>query len=56
MDSASLVVKIEKNVFRFRWGISGGDVTTKECFGNFGQLWSAPGPNPLTPSFGSKFY
>jgi len=44
MDSASLVVKIEKNVFRFRWGISGGDVTKKACFGNFGYLWPALAP------------
>jgi len=38
-DSASLEVKIEKkNVFRFRWGVSGGGVTKRACFGNFGYL------------------
>jgi len=49
------VIEIEKNVFRFRWGVSGGEVTKKACFGNFGLLWLALGPNPLTHSFGSKF-
>jgi len=38
MYSTSLLVDIEKNVFRFRWGFSGGDVTMKACFGNFGHL------------------
>ena len=54
-DSASLLVNIEKNVFRFRWGFSGGDVTMRACFGNFGHLWPALGPNPLTHSIGSNF-
>ena len=44
----------KKNVFRFWCGISGGDVTKKACFVNFGHLWPALGPNPLTHSFGSK--
>jgi len=55
MDSASLLVDIKKNVFRFRWGFSGGDVTMRACFGNVGHLWLALGPNPLTHSIGSKF-
>ena len=54
-DSPSLLVDIEKNVFRFWWGFSGGDVTMRACFGNFGQLWPALGPNPLTHSISSKF-
>jgi len=55
-DSASLLVDIEKkNLFRFRWGFSGGDVTMRACFGNFGHLWLALGPNPLTHSIDSKF-
>jgi len=37
-DSASLVVKIEKQFFVFVGEISGGDVTKKACFGNFGHL------------------
>ena len=53
-DSASLVVKIEKNNFRFWWGGSGSEVTKRTCFGNFGHLWPALGPNPLTHYFGSK--
>jgi len=36
--------------------ISGGDVTKKSCFGNFGHICPALGPNPLTHSFGSKFF
>jgi len=47
MDSANLLVDIEKNVFRFRWGFSGGDVTMRACFGNFGHLWPALGHNPF---------
>jgi len=54
-DSASLPVDIEKNNFRFQWGFSGGDVTMTPCFGNFGHVWPALGPNPLTHSIGSKF-
>jgi len=38
-DSASLLVDIEKkNVFGFCWLSSGGDVTMRAYFGNFGQL------------------
>jgi len=29
----------KKNVFRFRRGISGGDVTKKACFWNFARPW-----------------
>ena len=54
-DSTSLVVKIEKNNFLFRWGFSGGDVTKRTCFGKVGHLWPALGPKPLTHFFGSKF-
>jgi len=54
-DSASLVVKIEKNNFLFRWGFSEGDVTKRTCFGKVGHPWPALGPNPLTHSIGSKF-
>jgi len=54
-DSESLVVKIKKKVFRFRWGISGGDVKKKACFGNVGHLRPALDPNSLTHSFDSKF-
>ena len=54
-DSATLLVDIDKNVFRFQSGFSGGDVTTWACFGNFVHLWPALGPNPLTHSIGSKF-
>jgi len=54
--SASLLVDIKKkNFFRFRWVFSGGDVTMRACFGNFGHLWPAMRPNPLTHSIGSKF-
>jgi len=53
--STDSVVKIEKNVFHFRWEVSGGDVRKKACFGNFGHLWPALGPNPMTHSFGSEF-
>jgi len=45
----------KKNIFVFGGEISGGDVTKKACFENFGHLWPALGPNPLTHSFGSKF-
>jgi len=56
-DSASLLVKIEKNnsLFGFGGRFSGGDVTKKTYFGNFGHLWPVLGPNALTHSFGSKF-
>jgi len=54
-DSASLLVDIEKKSFSFSVGISGGDVTMRTCFGNFGHLWPALGPNPLTHSIGAKF-
>jgi len=55
-DSARLAVKIEKNKFLVFGGrISKGDVIKKGCFGNFGRLWLALDPNPLTHSFGSKF-
>ena len=55
MDSASLVVEVEKKRFSFSVGFSGGDVTMRVCFGNFDYLWPALGPNPLTHSIGSKF-
>jgi len=53
-DSASLLVDIEKNVFRFWWGFSGGDVTLRAWFENFGHLWPALGLYQLTHSIGSK--
>jgi len=54
-DSVSLLVDIEKTVLSFQWVFSRGDVTMRECFGNFGHLWPALGRNPLTHSVGSKF-
>jgi len=47
-DSASLVVKIiKKTFFVFGGRFSGGDVTMRACFGNFGYLWPALDPNPF---------
>jgi len=43
-DSASLLVDIEKKSFSFSVGFSGGDVTMRAYFGNFGHLWLALGP------------
>jgi len=47
--------KSKKTFFVLGGGISGCDVTKKAWFGNFGYVWPALGPNPLTHSFGSKF-
>ena len=49
-------LKSNKNVFCFRWGVHWGDCHKWRCFGNFGHLWLALGPNLLTHSFHSKFY
>ena len=54
-DSASLPLEIEKTLFVFGGGFSGGDVTVRVCFGNFGHLRAALVPNSLTHSSDSKF-
>jgi len=51
-DSASFVVWIKQNFFRFEWGLSVGDVTMEGCF----QLrLPGRGRNPTEPFFGSSF-
>jgi len=51
-DSASLVVEIEKKIFVFGGGFSGGNAISG---GVFGYLYLALGPNPLSHHYGSRF-
>jgi len=53
MDLASLLVEIEKKIFRFRWGIFGLNATGG---GVFGYIYLALGPNPLGHYYGSRFF
>ena len=56
MDSGSLVVEIEKkNYFALDLGFSGGYITMRACFENFGYLWPALGSNSLTHYFDLSF-
>ena len=51
-DSASLVAEIEKNIFVFSGGFSGGNATSG---GVFGYLYLALGSYPLGHYYGSRF-
>jgi len=45
-DSASLVVELEKKIFRFHWGVFGGE---RHKWGCFWLSLPGPGPQPIWP-------
>ena len=54
-DSASLLIEIEKNVFRFRFGVRWGGRYKWVCYCFFCHLYLALDSNPLSRYFGSRF-
>ena len=55
-DSARLLVEIEKQtLFRFGFRVFWRWRNNEGMFWNFGHVWSALDPNPLTHSLDSKF-
>ena len=53
-DSASLVVKIEKNIFRFRWRDFWRWRHKEGIFWKFKPRLAGPGPQPIDPLFWLK--